>query len=186
MKKNQLFVNIYNKLVSYNWTRNIIKTQKINKKFNVIYKPIIRVFNLYANAYSLPEFNQWICFFPATSQVMGGDVDCYLGPSTYPQGESSWDYVGLYPCCVLVHSSNTTVPSSVSTDCMVTGQLTLCGVESTIARGTIFCIKGQTVVISLYIQVPMKYFLNVYTNSIRKSRILEMIWINPWTSHINR
>jgi hypothetical protein len=35
--KNQLFLNIYNKLklVTYNWTENIIKTPKINKTINI-------------------------------------------------------------------------------------------------------------------------------------------------------
>jgi archaellum biogenesis ATPase FlaH len=38
--KNQLFLNIYNKLVTYNWTTNIIKT--LQKKIKIIHKPIIR------------------------------------------------------------------------------------------------------------------------------------------------
>ena len=29
--------------------------------------------------------------------MLGGDVDCHLDLCTYPQEESSWDYVGLYP-----------------------------------------------------------------------------------------
>ena len=61
---------------------------------------------------------------------MGGDVDCHLGLSTYPQEESSFLWAIIHRCA-LAHSPNTTVPSSISKGCMVTGQLTLCGVEST-------------------------------------------------------